>query len=255
MVESTERIGGFISFLDERGLTGKAQRVRSTESFINDINKQVKDLLDQLDVTLFTDPGTIIASKYFSNLDEIIDTTFKIWDEVNFPLRETLYIRTSGFNPNQNFNYPFYDISIKLPRKEILKNLNDFLDKNKPEQIILHPRIDTELAKKQLIAFRPTSIAGDILCEFGMGGIYHIRNMETAEIYQSFELNKISLEEINPIFLPYAKAFSIISGFADEYIKKYTQSNNPTATPVYELKCFTINNKHYMNLFDYEYYN
>jgi len=248
----TEKIEGFISYIDERGLTDKAQRVRNLWEFINNINKDTKPLLDKLNVILFTDPATIIADEYFNNLEQIMDITFKIWEEVKFPIQDSLFIRTSSFLNVPNCNFPMTELSLSKSKDEILKGLKVFIKQNKPEQMIFHPRIDNERAKKDLIAFRPKSIAGDIYCEFATGGIYHLRNMETADKYQEFALNNIKIKDIDSRFLPYTKAFKVISGFADTYIKKYLKKLDSSNTPVYEIKCFTINGKYYMNLFDYE---
>ena len=130
--------------------------------------------------------------------------------------------------------------------------VQEFIRDYNPDQIILHPRVTEETSRQHLIVLRPTTIPGDIHCELAKGGVLHLRDMETREIYESFNLSEVNLDQIYPQFVPIVKAFAIIAPFADQLSQNLTDQSTAYRTPVYEIKCFQVNGVTYMNLFDYE---
>jgi hypothetical protein len=255
-VNSTEKIGGFLSYLDNRGLTDKAIRVRNLWDLIDRVNSKVKDELKSLNIIFFTDPGTVVSNKYFDkiSLQDISLATFQGWEDTNFPFKETFFVRTATFDNTHGYTLPNKFIDINPTNKlEIVDDLLAFISEINPDQIIIHPRISVkEALKGNLIAFRANSSVEDMLCEIGTGGINDVRDIEKAEKFSRFRFSELNSLDIPDEFKILAKAFRLIIEFADEYISNYANRDMSNVFPIYEMKCFFIDGVYYINLFDYE---
>jgi hypothetical protein len=255
-VNSTEKIGGFLSYLDNRGLTDKAIRVRNLWDLIDKVNAKVQQELKSLNIIFFTDPGTIVSNQFFDkdSLEEISLATFKGWDDTNFPFKETFFVRTATFDNTHGYTLPNSFIDIDPSNKlAVVDNLLTFIKETNPDQIIVHPRISVKEAMNgDLIAFRAHSTVENMVCEFGTGGINSIRDIEKAEKFTRFNFNDLNNPNIPNEFKTLAKGFRLIIEFADEYISTYAKRDMSNIFPIYEMKCFLIDGVYYINLFDYE---
>ncbi len=239
----------FMTFLDERGLTAKALRVKNLQKFVEDINKLIAPLLEELNTKLITDPATIVAPSHFKELPEIVAANIAYWEKIDFPTRDLLYVRTSGWN--STFYFPNIDIPIDKGLATTLTLLNQFLEKNQPEQIILHPRYSVEVAMTKQFSIRAKATPGDTHILIGRGGTVHINRMEDTLEHFEFSCSKPP-NNLPEEFQQFSRAIEILVPVADSLVSQYSNLVTENNLPVYEFKGIVHNGQFLLNLFDYE---
>ncbi|MBN1916160.1 hypothetical protein JW796_04210 [Candidatus Dojkabacteria bacterium] len=251
-ISGANKAEGFIEYTDRRGLTDKAIRVLNLCKLIGKVRSKIREEIKKLSVTLITDPALVITDKRLNDLDEAVGKMLESWNKIGFPFQQDILIRTCTFKNIYDFSLPTLFLPVQRDVPEFSKSIRKgLIEINNPEQVIIHPRIKTEDAKKKLIALRVKSLPGSVECEFAKG-VEHIKNAEEAKIRQIFKLSGIDLENINPEFLVFAKAAQIVATATDYYFQYETSTIEPHKSAVYEFKCFSKNGKHTMILFDYE---
>ncbi len=249
---------GYTEYLDKRGLTLKAQRAKSMHEQLEQIDEEIGLYLEKLNVKLLRNSSTVISNSYFPELETIIKNTFQMWKEVNYPFTEELLIRTSTFENLYGFSLPNKQITITMP-DDTAKRLKDLLPElNSPDEILLHPRLNTESLKEKMIVARFKALPNKILVEFGYKGIEHINQLDSAEnIFHASLDQKFSINAVKGDFSDFDKevyekltlAAKLFIPFAEKII---VGPNDKEKIIVYEFQIIPVNGIMYMIFNDFE---
>jgi len=223
--ESKDQIG-YTEFIDDRGLTPKSNKRRSIHENIEKVTKLIAADLEMLGVRLYTNSTTIVSNSLYQDIDQIIEHTYKMWAEVQYPFLEQIYIRTSTFENRYEFSLP----STFVPKYEPKKAASEIAAKmdslNNPDQILLHPRLSEESLKKKLTVGRFRSYFGTIDGEIGFGNIRDVKELNSADeqyaVYvgeeMKFELTAGNATKSKVYINKILKAVKLILPYLEEYI-------------------------------------
>ena len=246
-INPTEKLGNFVSYLDEDGLTEKAYRTKVLQIFIDKINAKIHNILTGIDFRLITDPAVIISPNFYNKIDVIINDSVDHWNKIHFPTKDTMLIRTSSFDAK--YYFPHMETSLSQDISKVIDDVKRFLEQEKPRQIVLHPRIASDVATKQLYALRAKSIPADTHIQIGKGGQRHINKLENADQHYEFDYLK-QPEGLPKDFIIFSRALSIITPVADAI---YLQMDKKSKSlPVYEFKGLITDDGYVLNMLDYE---
>ncbi len=241
---------GFLCFLDDRGISNKAGRVRNTFDLVDFVNKYTKDILSELRVSLICDPAVILTKskiEYFFR-ENGVGKMVSSWEVVNFPFTDIVFMRGGSFDPDNKFSLPMETLEYLEDKNEFLKKFREILENYAADQIIIHPRVSNQNAKKNLIGVRSQSIGREVYIEFGFGGIAQIRDMKDADYFIDGNISLL-LSKIDKKYLDLVKAIEIITKSLDKYL---IENINLSKNSVYEFKCFGEENSYIVDFMDYE---
>jgi len=172
---------GYTEYLDERGLSPKAQRAKAMHQQLQEVDNKIGNLLAELKVKLNRNSTTVISSPYFDQFEEIIANTIQMWQDVEAPFVEEILVRTATFKKILEFSMPLEQIPITTP-KDIARKIREILPLlNNPDQIILHPRSSIKNLKENMIVSRFHSRAGSLFAELGFKGIQDVSLLNNAD--------------------------------------------------------------------------
>lgn len=180
---------GYLEFLDQRGLSNKCKRVSDLHERLAEIDAKIVFILDELKLVLARNSTTIVSDNHFDHLEAVVENTYKMWKEVEYPFIEDIFIRTSTFKNIIGYNLPYFQIPYTNAKNIAQKIINGIGEKNRPEQLLLHPRLSLKHLQERLIVARFKSTAGKIIAEFGHGGIGDVRELNQAENIATAELD------------------------------------------------------------------
>jgi len=248
-INATEKFGNWVSYLDSEMLTSKALRTKVLQNFVLKINEKIGSVLDSINCDLITDPAVIVSPKYYKFIDQIINDSVNYWQKIHFPTMDTLFVRTSGFD--SSFAFPYTETSLSQDLTKVVDDIKKFLEFQKPQEIILHPRVDRDMALEKLYAMRSKSIPGDTHVQIGKGGQWHIRTLENTLEHYEFNYQSMPLD-MPPEFKNFSKYLSIITPVADAVYLSVKTNKDVNILPVYEFKGLNYDGISHINMFDYE---
>jgi hypothetical protein len=246
---------GYCEFVDEKGLTPKWQKAQNYHRFLSKINSKISSTLDQIKVKIIRNCTTVVSSTYFDQLDDILKFTFKMWDEVNYPLREQLLVRTSFFKDPDGITLPCEEFPIASPIHLADRVRKGFLNKFEPDQIALHPRLSNKSLRQKMTVGRFESAPGEIRAELGFGGIVHIFELNKAlNVVQASIDGKLIIEPIkgkikNDYVERAMKAAKLFVPFASEL---FVPEDKRLEHVIFEFQIIPWEDSLYMIFNDYE---
>jgi hypothetical protein len=185
---------GYTEFIDERGLTPKSRKRKDMHESLSLVEKEIADLLLELNVKLFTNSSTIVSNSYLDEIEDIVTQTKIMWEEVSYPFLEQVFIRTGTFENRFEFSLPSIHVDNATP-KAIAQDIKiNWTKLGNPDQIILHPKLSESSLKDQLGVIRFKSNPYSIEAEVGFGGVRDVRELEIANnIYNCIVKDSIQI--------------------------------------------------------------
>jgi hypothetical protein len=171
---------GQLEYIDERGYTPKASRRRIINDGLTKVSGKVQNFIDSYNVILKTNPATIVTDSHFNELTEILERSFKVWREVNYPFTELLLVRTDLWDRSIALSRP----QLEIPFKDIKSAVNTILEEWQdcfPDQILIHPHPSADIKREKMIFAQIYAKPDMIIGHFGQGNIEQVRFITEAD--------------------------------------------------------------------------
>jgi hypothetical protein len=248
---------GFTRYVDKRGLSKKAKRAVTQQTELDQIIEKTEIVLARLKVRLTRNPLTIVSGSYFDRLGEIIENCEKMWDEVSYPFKEQLLVRTCKINVEHEISMPLMQIDLEGP-EETAEYVRSKLGKlGDPDQLLLHPRLRTKTLEKEMIRALISYKGDEVEIDFGVDGSEHIKIELCKNIFRARMKDEFEMEILKGRFTKFGEetyrrimlASKIFLPFFEHHL---IPEENKHKQVVYEFRVLPHQGYLYMILNDYE---
>lgn len=258
-MQNNKSIFGQLEYLDERGFTKKAQRRINNNAGLEKVNNEIAKLLMQYNVKLVANPSTIVSNTQISKINEIINQSKKLWEEVNYPFKDNALVRTDLWDNKIALNRSALIIKIEETEKMVNRIYENWNKDNFPDQILIHPQISKDRKLIEMTFGQIYYSANNLIGHFGNGGIDLARfiakadNQFQAKLNSTIKIKKYSgeyNEYLNKIILKRLMyAFKLMLPFFNKYIIPPKYQHRDVS---FEFHILKFNNYLYLNYCDFD---
>jgi len=171
--------GDTLLYLDKNGHSDKSLTQYENHRNMQRLRELCATSLTCIDVVVTEKPVTVVNKENYNNIEEILQRTFLMWEDVGYWSAQILF-RTGSFSTRQGL------LSANFENKNILydiKQIRELLKKGGyPDQFLLHPVPSKKIFKEGFYATRCFFVDGICSFELGFGNIEQTWQLEQADV-------------------------------------------------------------------------
>jgi hypothetical protein len=171
--------GDTLLYLDENGHSDKSLTQYENHRDMQRLRVLCASSLIGSDVVITEKPVTVVNKEHYNEIEEILERTFLMWQEVGYWSDQILF-RTGSFSTRQGL------LSANFENKNIayvIKQIRELLKKGGyPDQFLLHPVPPKKIFREGFFATRCFFVDGVCSFELGFGNIEQTWQLEQADV-------------------------------------------------------------------------